>query len=131
MDYQELQSKASSKLSSPKTILGFLGAMIAMLFFALVLLTRFLAQHETLEKYIPGLLIFGAVIFVFVLLSVLVICILKPEKLMLGEIKGEVYLEMLKLQQGDSYAGDVIDSVRIWNSSRRSALPVKKEREGQ
>lgn len=97
----------------PKTILGFFSICLGILALSIYALIRNFSEIETLRIYVPWLLIFGACIFSLVLLAVFITALIKPEKLMLGEIRGEVYLQMLKLWQGDSLTGEIIEDVSI------------------
>jgi hypothetical protein len=72
-------------------------------------------------------LIFGGGAFTFIALAILITSWVKPERLMLGEVKGEVYLQMLQLHQGDSLSGEVIEQIPIPVPNKRrktKALPT-------
>lgn len=101
----------TGQLKSPRTILGFFAALMAILGTTTFALVSVLVDIESLQGLIPILLIFGACFFSFISLAILITSWIKPEKLMLGEVKGEVYLQMLQLHQGDSEAGDVIENI--------------------
>jgi hypothetical protein len=112
----------SGLVSSPKTILGFFVALIGLLGLSIFGLAKVFAEVEALRRYIPSLLLFGAGAFVFVAVSILITAWINPEKLMLGEVKGEIYLQMLRLRQGDNVAGDVIEQIPISVSAPSSAM---------
>lgn len=106
-----VQGRLTGLFRSPKTILGFFAALIGILGFAIFGLVRTFANVAELHAYIPALLWFGGAAFVFITLAILVTAWVNPEKLMLGEVRGDVYLQMLKLRQGDSVLGEVIEQI--------------------
>lgn len=109
-----LHGRLSGLFRSPKTILGFFAILIGILGLSIFGLTKIFAQVDSLRIYIPWLLRFGAGAFIFVSLAILITAWINPEKLMLGEVRGEVYLQMLRLRQGDSATGDVIEQIPIY-----------------
>jgi hypothetical protein len=101
----------AGNVRSPRTILGFFVLVMAILGITSVGIIKVLADIPTLHNLIPNLLMFGAGVFVFIVLAILITSWFKPERLMLGEVKGEVYLQMLQLHQGDSEAGEVLENI--------------------
>ena len=74
------------------------------------------------------LLLFGGGFVVFVALAILITSWIKPERLMLGEVKGEVYLQMLQLRQGDSETGEIVEQIPLplpTSKRKTKALPTK------
>lgn len=104
-----VQGKLTGLFRSPKTILGFFATLIGILGVSIYGLASVFAEVEELRVHIPVLLLFGGGAFVFIALAILITAWVNPEKLMLGEVRGDVYLQMLKLKQGDSELGEVIE----------------------
>ncbi|MGN5163679.1 hypothetical protein [Aeromonas dhakensis] len=114
----------AGQVRSPRTILGFFAALTAILGVIIFGLVRILADVSALQWLIPILLIFGGSAFTFIALAILITSWVKPERLMLGEVKGEVYLQMLQLHQGDSSSGEVIEQISIPVSDQRRKANV-------
>jgi len=92
---------------SPKTILGFFAALVAILGLTVYGLTKSLGAIPQCQWMVPYVLLFGAGAFTFVALAILFTAWFAPEKLMLGEITGSAYATIMKLKLGDSQRGDV------------------------
>ncbi len=114
-----VQGRVTGLFRSPKTILGFFAVLMGILGFSIFGLARVFADVPALQAHIPALLWFGGAAFVFITLAILITAWINPEKLMLGEIRGDVYLQMLKLRQGDSESGEVIEQI--------PAIPAKSQ----
>lgn len=103
----------TGQFRAPRTILGFFAALTAILGVTLFALVKIFADVEPLRAFIPLLLLFGGGFFSFIALAILITSWIKPERLMLGEVKGEVYLQMLQLRQGDSETGEIIEHISV------------------
>jgi hypothetical protein len=107
---------------SPKTILGFFAALVAILAFATYGITKTLASNPQYQYLVPYVLGFAAGCFVFIAVAILVTAWFAPEKLMLGEITGAAYADLVRLKQGDSKVGEFVTTVRT-RSTRRLREP--------
>jgi hypothetical protein len=119
-----LQGRVTGLFRSPKTILGFFAVLIGILGVSIFALARVFADVAELRTYIPALLLFGGGAFVFIALAILITAWINPEKLMLGEVRGDVYLQMLKLRQGDSELGEIIEQVPLVSSGSESRIAL-------
>ncbi len=126
----DLQGNVTGLLRSPKTILGFLAILVGLVAATLVLVLRLATDNLALQAFIPHILAFGAGVLLFVLLAVFVTAWINPTKLMLGEVKGEVYLQMLRLKQGDSLAGDIVENVPAVVTPGQQIVPLAGQPKG-
>jgi hypothetical protein len=117
----------SRQHSSPKTVLGFFGACLAILAAADVPIIAVLARKQSLHYLIPYALIIPLVILVLVVVVVLMVVIFgDPTKLMLGEMTGSEYGEYQRMMVGDSISGarPIIDQVRGPQATGGTAIPL-------
>ncbi len=110
---KEWLSGASALFQAPRTILGFFLVFLAIISIAGIVALKVLVPLPDMHKLIPQILIFLGVAYGVSFLSILLTSWIKPERLMLGEIRGEIYLKMLKMRQGDSLSGEIIEDVVI------------------
>lgn len=76
----------AGQLRSPRTILGFFAALMAILGITIFGLVRVFADVSALQGLIPIVLIFGGGAFAFIALAIIITSWVKPERLMLGEV---------------------------------------------
>jgi hypothetical protein len=108
---------------SPKTVLGFFAGMIGIAATVLISSIWILEGTSSLRYLIPVILAVFLALFLFVLISVIVITVKDPSKLMLGQISGRDYAEIQKITLGDSSSGERVESVRV-SHSRPSVVTV-------
>ncbi|AIF49540.1 hypothetical protein [Dyella japonica] len=107
-DLSQVGSKLAGQVKMPKTILGFLTAVLAIvLFFTYKVLMALLSSPvgAWLVAYVLG---FAALIILGTVIYVCVQAARRPETLMVGELdaKGFVDLSNHRLRLGDSASGD-------------------------
>ena len=98
---------------APKTILGFFVIVIGILGLTIYNLTVIFSENDPLQFMIPWIVLFSGVVFVLVCVGIFVTAWINPEKLMLGEVRGEVYLQMLQIKQGDSDKGEFVEETPV------------------
>lgn len=127
----EVLSAASFR--SPKTVLGFFAAVIALVLTAASFLVAVLAREAGLHGLVLPVLGYLGVLIVAVLLFVCVAAWKDPTMLMLGQVTGEAYLANKKLTMGDSSAGEY-QEVQLRVTRGPTAVPEQSaddESEGQ
>ena len=115
-------------LKASKTILGFVGLVLFFLSFTTYGLIRIFANDDLLKPLIPLVLNFSGLTFFTIVSIILILLIFSPEKLMLGEVKAEVFLKLLRLRQGDSDSGEVVQNVVI---EKMEKMPKKISEESE
>jgi uncharacterized membrane protein len=103
----------SGEYASPKTVLGFFGVMIGIAATALICIVWLLKDVARLAYLVPIVLAVFIAIFLFVLISVMIIALKDPSKLMLGQISGSDYAEIQRMTLGDSSSGERVESVVV------------------
>jgi hypothetical protein len=125
--FKAIQSRQSS---NPKTVLGFYGAVLAVILGGCVAAVWVLAVTHTMTSLIPWIFGAGAIVFVGLLITVVVINLVDPSKLMLGQISGIEYSEIQRARLGDSLKGErevvLIHGVEALEPTEKgaSALPA-------
>jgi hypothetical protein len=121
--HQFTRAIRSGEYKSPKTVLGFFAGMIGIAATVLISAIWLLERTPSLRYLVPITLVVFLMIFLFVLISVLVITMKDPSRLMLGQISGRDYAEIQKVTLGDSSSGERVESVKVTHS-RPSVVTV-------
>lgn len=103
------QTIKSGSYRSPKTILGFFAIIIGILLTATTATIGILSRSELLHWLIVPVLIFAALVILFVLIGVFVTAWKDATVLMLGQVTGQEFIENRKLTLGDSISGEYIE----------------------
>jgi|GEM_PF-1504688 lysylphosphatidylglycerol synthetase-like protein (DUF2156 family) len=98
------------RLTRPKTVLGFFGAIFVALVAGSVVAIMLFLKHPNLEKYIPWILGFDGLVTVMLVIGVLVTITKDPARLMLSEITSQ---NALALRRRSSDAGDAREPSQI------------------
>jgi hypothetical protein len=109
------QSLAAASVKSPKTILGFFAAVIAILFAGATVVVGILARDPILHHLIVPILVYSGILIVVVLGGVFFTAWKDPTILMLGQVTGEVFIQHKKLILGDSFSGEFTEEVVLQN----------------
>jgi hypothetical protein len=99
------------RMTRPKTVLGFFGAIfVALVAGSVVAITLFL-KHPHLEIYIPWILGFDAAVTIVLVVGVLITITKDPARLMLSEITNQNALA-IRRRSNDSAVTDGLPAVR-------------------
>jgi hypothetical protein len=101
----------TTRYSSPRTILGFLGFIVTILATTTVIVVAILARTASLRYLIPIVLIVFLVLVISIVLWVITIGRNNPAKLQLREITGQEYILIQQATLGDSKAGEHVANV--------------------
>jgi hypothetical protein len=101
------------EFKSPKTVLGFFAGMVGIAASVMVLTIWLVERTASLRYIVPSVLIAFLAIFLLVLISVMVIALKDPSKLMLGQISGRDYAEIQKITLGDSSSGERVERMIV------------------
>jgi hypothetical protein len=95
--------------SRPRTILGFLGAVIGVIATAMVVLVGSLARYEA--GYIAPVLIVGTALIALLLVGFFIALVKDPTRLMLGRVETRDFLAHRLLTLGDDVSGETLEHV--------------------
>ncbi len=101
------RSVRQSQRESPRTVLAFFATTLGLLLAFIGGTVAVLARYKTHTEAIPFLLIFGGLAFLMLVVGVFYIIMFRdPSSLMLGQVTGSEYVEIQRVQLGDSRAGE-------------------------
>jgi hypothetical protein len=92
-------------------VLGFYAAVLAILEAGVIGVIAVLATQHSLRYLVPWVLGFGAVVLVLLLVIVVLMNLIAPMKLQLGQVTGRELIEYERLTLGDSIGGDFVQDV--------------------
>jgi hypothetical protein len=93
----------------PRTVLGFYAISAGIMFSGMVGLIGVLGWTGEAAWLIPYLAIAAVAIFISMIVGVFVVNLKAPEKLMLGRVSGSEFVEIQRVQLGDSRSGERIE----------------------
>jgi hypothetical protein len=124
---QVTQAFSRGEYSSPKTLLGFLGAIyVAVLAFFLAV-TIVVVSSDSVRWLIGPILLFVALGTVGLLAAVLYFARKDPTPLVLGQITGGEFNEHRRITQGDSLRGERILTSKAPLEVESGVEPVEEE----
>lgn len=104
-----MQAVGSGKYRAPKTILGFLGSLIAIAGAIAIGLAFALAGTSSLHYVIVIFVAFVMVLICAAVGTVIVFASKDPSKLMLGELSGSDYVVIQQQTRGDNTSGEYFE----------------------
>jgi hypothetical protein len=108
---EALRGVVQRRTEQPKTVLGFYAISSAVMFSGMIGLVSVLAITGSAVFLIPYLAITAVVLFVALMLGVFLINVNSPEKLMLGQVTGSEFVEIQRVQLGDSRSGERVELI--------------------
>lgn len=117
----------TAQFRAPKTILGFFAILLAILASGGVCAIGVIIKVPALLGFVAPILIFLAVVFVVTLLGVFITAWKDPTILMLGQVSGEVYLEVHRQQLGDSSSGEYAEKMAFPATNAVRTIADKRE----
>ena len=103
----------ASQQVRPNNVLSFYVIVLLVIEGACGLALGFLGGRSSLHYLVPYVLGFAAISFLGILITVIVLTVKFPEKLMLGEVSGTEYVEIQQATLGDSRTGEFMASLPI------------------
>jgi hypothetical protein len=103
----------ASQQVRPNNVLSFYVIVLLVIEGACALALGFLGGREPLHYLVPYVLGFAAISFLGILVTVIVLTVKFPEKLMLGEVSGTEYVEIQQATLGDSRSGEFMATLPI------------------
>jgi len=116
----------SGVLTPQKTILGFFSFVLGLIGLAAYGITQVLSRVEVLHSLVPWVLAFAASYVVLLSIVLILIVLISPEKLMLGQVSGEEYRKIKQqLRLGDSTSGEREEKVAVPSAPKPVTSPTK------
>lgn len=109
---EHVQGVVKRTTSNPRTILAFWGVALSVIVSGTVGTVGFLASSESRYLVLPTL-IFGGTLIVAIIVGLFVLCIVKPQRLMLGQISGTEYVAIEQRIYGDSDNGEFVGGLAV------------------
>lgn len=106
-----IKRSGQGEYAAPKTVLGFYGAVLAILEAGVIGTLAVLATNKSLHYLIPWVCGFGALILMALIVVVVAMNIRDPSKLQLGQVTAREYIEVQRMTLGDSIAGAYTEEV--------------------
>ena len=101
------------RLTRPKTVLGFFGAVFIALVAGSVIAISLFLHHPNLETYIPYILGFDGIVAIILIIGVLVTITKDPARLMLSEITSQNAVALRGAQREEPPSGSVAVRRRV------------------
>lgn len=108
-----IQQLAQAATSGPKTVLGFCALALGIIVTGSVAGIAVLARYTELHHHIGQILVVDLVFSACLIGAVLLIALLDPMKLMLGQVGGDEYIAHRRLTLGDSTSGERVANVVV------------------
>ncbi|GAA2082162.1 hypothetical protein GCM10009840_17810 [Pseudolysinimonas kribbensis] len=103
-----LRAVTRKRTENPKTVLAFYATVLGILLAAGVAAASVMLATGEGVVYVPWILGFCGVVFLLIVGGVFWVGKTDPSKLMLGQVTGEEYAEIQRVQLGDSSTGERI-----------------------
>ncbi len=122
-----IKGRGAGEYAAPKTVLGFYGAVLAIVEAGVIGALAVLATNDSLHYLVPWVFGFAAVVLITLIGVVVTMNIRDPAKLQLGRVTAREYIEVQRMTLGDSIAGSYVEEVPAIESVTGETADVRQE----